>query len=98
MTVSYFRSMLFKDVIGQQEVKDRLIRSVNENRVGHALLFLGLEGSGHLALALAFAQYLVCENRNAEDSCGKCPACIKMNKLVHPDVTFSYPVTTREKV
>jgi len=90
--------MLFKDVIGQQEVKDRLIRSVNENRVGHALLFLGLEGSGHLALALAFAQYLVCENRNGEDSCGKCPACIKMNKLVHPDVTFSYPVTTREKV
>jgi DNA polymerase-3 subunit delta' len=90
--------MLFHDVIGQQEVKDRLIRSVHENRVSHALLFLGPEGSGNLPLALAFAQYLVCENRSAEDSCGKCPACIKMNKLVHPDVTFSYPVTTREKV
>ncbi len=90
--------MLFIDVIGQVEVKERLIRSVNENRVSHALLFLGTEGSGNLPLALAFAQYLVCENRTAEDSCGKCPACIKMKKLVHPDVTFSFPVTTREKI
>src|SRR5215203_951974 len=90
--------MLFKDVIGQTEVKERLIRSVNENRVSHALLFLGSEGSGNLPLALAFAQYLVCENRTAEDSCSKCAGCIKMKKLVHPDVTFSFPVTTREKI
>lgn len=86
--------MYFKDVIGQQEVKDRLLHSVRENRVSHALLFLGSEGSGNLPLALAFAQYLVCENRSTEDSCGKCPGCIKMKKLVHPDVTFSFPVTT----
>ena len=90
--------MLFKDVIGQTDVKERLIRSVNENRVSHALLFLGPEGSGNLPLALAFAQYLVCEKKNAEDSCGKCAGCIKMKKLVHPDVTFSFPVTTREKI
>ena len=88
--------MQFSDVIGQQEVKQRLIKSVSENRVSHALLFLGAEGSGNLALAIAFAQYLVCEHRTEEDSCGKCPACVKMKKLVHPDVTFSYPVTTRE--
>jgi DNA polymerase-3 subunit delta' len=90
--------MFFSEVIGQADVKERLIRSVNENRVSHALLFLGPEGSGSLPLAMAFAQYLVCENRNAEDSCGKCAGCIKMKKLVHPDVTFSYPVTTREKL
>jgi DNA polymerase-3 subunit delta' len=90
--------MFFKDVIGQSEVKERLIHSVNENRVSHALLFLGSEGSGNLPLALAFAQYLVCENKGAEDSCGKCAGCIKMKKLVHPDVTFSFPVTTREKL
>ena len=90
--------MHFSDVIGQEEVKERLIRSVKENRVSHALLFLGAEGSGNLSLAVAFAQYLVCENQGNDDSCGKCPGCMKMKKLVHPDVTFSYPVTTREKL
>lgn len=90
--------MQFSSVIGQEEVKTRLIRSVQENRVSHALLFLGAEGSGSLPLAIAFAQYLVCENQGEDDACGKCPACVKMKKLVHPDVTFSYPVTTREKL
>lgn len=90
--------MQFSSVIGQEEVKTRLIRSVQENRVSHALLFLGAEGSGSLPLAIAFAQYLVCENQGEEDACGKCPACVKMKKLVHPDVTFSYPVTTKDKL
>ncbi|MCX6274969.1 MAG: DNA polymerase III subunit delta [Bacteroidetes bacterium] len=90
--------MQFSTVIGQLEVKSRLIKSVKENRVSHALLFLGAEGSGSLPLAIAFAQYLVCENQGEDDACGKCPACVKMKKLVHPDVTFSYPVTTREKL
>ena len=90
--------MQFSAVIDQQVVKSRLIRSVQENRVSHALLFLGAEGSGSLPLAIAFAQYLVCEQKTNMDSCGKCAACLKMKKLIHPDVTFSYPVTTREKL
>lgn len=68
-----------------------------ENRVSHALLFLGPEGSGNLALAIAFAQYLNCEQPGPDDSCGKCSSCIKMNKLVHPDVNFSFPVITSKK-
>src|SRR5262245_1603833 len=90
--------MFFRDVIGQTEVKQRLLKSAKENRVSHALLFLGAEGSGNLPLAIAFAQYLVCENPLQDDSCGHCPSCVKMNKLVHPDVTFSYPVATSEDV
>jgi DNA polymerase III subunit delta' len=90
--------MQFSEVIGQEDVKERLLRSVKENRVGHALLFLGAEGFGNLPLAIAFAQYLVCEKPGESDSCGTCAACMKMKKLVHPDVTFSYPVTTREKI
>ena len=62
--------MLFADVIGQQLVKQRLLQSVKDERVSHALMFLGPEGSGNLALALAFATYLVCENRSDSDSCG----------------------------
>lgn len=50
--------MLFKDVIGQQAIKQRLCEMVQHNRLSHALLFLGKEGSGTLPLALAFAQYV----------------------------------------
>jgi DNA polymerase III subunit delta' len=89
--------MLFRDIIGQNAVKQRLISSVKENRVSHAQLFLGPEGSGNLALAVAYAQYLCCENKGAEDSCGICSSCIKLNKLVHPDVTFTYPVALIDK-
>jgi DNA polymerase-3 subunit delta' len=90
--------MQFQQVIGQQKIKQRLISGVKENRVSHAQLFLGPEGSGNLAIAIAYAQYLVCEKPGDTDSCGQCSACIKMNKLVHPDVSFSYPVAPREKI
>lgn len=90
--------MKFNSVIGHAEVKQRLIHSANENRVSHALLFLGPEGGGNFPMALAFAQYLICENPAKEDSCGICSGCKKMEKLVHPDVSFSYPVAPKEKI
>ena len=64
---------------------------VDGNRIPHALLFLGSAGCGKLALALAFAQYLVCRNKKDGEACGKCPHCIKAGKLVHPDIHFSFP-------
>ncbi|MDQ6812419.1 MAG: hypothetical protein M3040_01565, partial [Bacteroidota bacterium] len=61
-----FATMLFKDVIGQNEVKRHLAEMVQTNRLSHALLFLGKQGSGALALAMAFAQYIVCEKVNGK--------------------------------
>ncbi|HQV99683.1 MAG TPA: DNA polymerase III subunit delta' [Bacteroidia bacterium] len=90
--------MKFAQVIGHNDVKKRLIHSAKENRVSHALLFLGPEGTGGLPMAVAFAQYLVCENPGDDDSCGTCSACIKMEKYVHPDVSFSFPVATKDKI
>ncbi|HUM45274.1 MAG TPA: DNA polymerase III subunit [Chitinophagales bacterium] len=83
--------MFFKDVIGQHEIKQKLISSVKESRVSHTQLFVGPEGCGNLALALAFAQYVNCENRQADDSCGKCMSCVKSQKMIHPDIHYSYP-------
>ncbi|MEP7168773.1 MAG: hypothetical protein ABI855_05330 [Bacteroidota bacterium] len=83
--------MQFSAIIGQEAVKQRLVHSVHENRVPHAQLFFGPEGSGNLALAIAYAQFLSCENRQEDDSCGTCPSCKKYNKLIHPDLHFSYP-------
>ena len=90
--------MQFKDVIGQNAVKQRLIQSVRENHVSHAQLFLGPAGSGKLPLALAYAQYILCPNRTETDSCGVCPTCQKMQKLVHPDLHFVVPTATTKKV
>jgi DNA polymerase-3 subunit delta' len=104
----------FKNIIGQQNVKDQLVNIVRQNRLSHALLFLGKQGSGSLSLALAFSQYMVCTAREPvetslplfeepssqlpmlTDSCGVCSACIKADKLVHPDIHFSYPVVSRK--
>ena len=69
--------MLFSEIIGQQEIKKRLIRTVTEQRIPHAQLFRGTEGVGKLGLAIAYAQYICCENRGETDSCGVCPSCVK---------------------
>ncbi len=90
--------MFFKDVIGQQEVKKRLIRSVTEERISHAQLFSGPEGTGKLALAIAYAQYISCHNRTDTDSCGTCPSCHKYQKLAHPDLHFVFPVFNSPKI
>jgi DNA polymerase-3 subunit delta' len=84
--------MLFSEIIGQKEVKKQLIQTVSENRIPHAQLFRGPEGVGKLALAIAYAQYISCENKSADDACGVCPSCVKYNKLAHPDLHFVFPV------
>lgn len=90
--------MQFGKIIGQEQVKKRLIRSVKENRVSHAQLFLGPEGCGKLALAIAYAQYVCCENKKENDSCGLCRSCIKFEKITHPDLHFIYPISaTKDK-
>jgi len=60
--------MQFSDIIGQSEVKQQLAELVQHNRLSHALLFLGKEGSGSLSLALSFAQYIVCEKVNGKNT------------------------------
>jgi DNA polymerase-3 subunit delta' len=89
--------MQFKEIIGQKAIREKLIRSVSENRIAHAQLFLGPEGSGALPLAIAYAQYINCNNRTADDSCGVCPSCSKFQKLIHPDLHFVFPVVKLEK-
>ena len=88
--------MFFKDVIGQEEAKQRLIREAKEGKIAHARLFCGPEGIGKLPLAIAFARYLSCNNPGEKDACGACPSCIKFNKLAHPDLHFAFPVIKKK--
>jgi DNA polymerase III subunit delta' len=109
--------MRFENVIGQKATKKHLIDLVQQNRLSHALLFLGKEGSGALAMALAFAQFIACTSAKSEtpaqtglfaeedipklidatlDSCGNCPACIKAQQYIHPDIHYSFPVIPKK--
>jgi len=84
--------MLFKDILGEKKVKTQLISSVQNNRISHAQLFIGPEGNNKLALALAYAQYINCEQKLTEDSCGLCSSCIKYTTFSHPDLLLVFPV------
>jgi DNA polymerase-3 subunit delta' len=90
--------MNFSAIPGQTEIINKLIRSVQEERVSHAQLFTGPEGCGSLALALAYARYVSCENRTHSDSCGTCKSCLKYEKMIHPDLHFVFPVIKGKKV
>lgn len=88
--------MFFKDVIGQEEAKERLIREAKEGKIAHARLFCGPEGIGKLPLAIAYARYLSCNNPGEKDACGICPSCVKISKLAHPDLHFVFPVIKKK--
>ncbi|MDD6379227.1 MAG: AAA family ATPase [Prevotella sp.] len=79
--------MTFDDVIGQKEAKERLLQLIKENRVPHAMLFTGPNGTGKLALAVAFASLLL----NPEDNPNYNNAMAMLDNFEHPDLHFTYP-------
>lgn len=89
--------MRFADVIGNAEVARSLVSMADSGRVAHAMLMYENEGCGAMALALAYIQYLNCRNRQDGDSCGECPSCRQMSKLIHPDVHYVFPVNKGSK-
>jgi DNA polymerase III subunit delta' len=90
--------MLFSEILGHEHIKNHLIQSASSGRVPHAQLFIGPEGTGTLAIAIAYAQYLVCSNSGNENS-GNNDACnLKFSSFSHPDLHFVYPTVTTEDV
>ena len=90
--------MLFKDVLVDNELKQKLIDLVRQGRAAHAQFFLAQPGSHALALAVAYGQYLCCENPGEHDSCGECPSCKQFAKLSHPDLHIYFPNCTTKSV
>ncbi len=90
--------MGFNNVIGQENVKQLLRQMVQNDRLPHAIMLLGAPGSGGLALALALAQYVLCDHKTGTDACGTCRQCSKAAKLIHPDVHFSFPTVGTKAV
>ncbi len=90
--------MLFKDILGQDHVKNFLITTANAGRVPHAQLFIGPEGSGTLPMAIAYAQYILCNNTGGENNTGNGACNLKFDHYSHPDMHFVYPITTTDDV
>lgn len=85
--------MTFSQVKGYEHICAALKGMVDSSRIPHAIMLHQEDGGAAMEVALAFLQYLYCKNRG-EDSCGTCPSCNKIAKLIHPDVHFVFPVNT----
>lgn len=87
--------MRFEEVLGQQYIKNRLQTAIGVNRLAHAQLFVGPEGSGTLPMALALARAVLCEYGDLTPA-QKESGHLKMDHLNHPDLHFAFPVATSE--
>lgn len=90
--------MLFSEILGQEHLKSHLTQSVDNGRISHAQLFVGPEGSGTLPIAIAYAQYILCQNKNAENTQGNDACNLKFKGFSHPDLHFAFPVATNDKI
>lgn len=84
--------MRFADIKIDAGVRDALVGMVDSGKIPHALMFHENDGNGGISVCLAFLEYLFCTNRASGDACGACPSCNKIEKVIHPDVHFVYPV------
>ena len=89
--------MLFEDILGLEHIKKHLTQSVDNGRIPHAQLFVGAEGCGTLPMAIAYAQYILCSNKNGENDSGNQSCNLKFETFSHPDLHFAFPVTTSDK-
>ena len=90
--------MQFSDILGQDYIKNHLTKSVLSGRIPHAQLFIGPEGCGTLAMAIAYAQFVLCNNQGQENDGGNESCNLKFLSLSHPDLHFVYPNVTNEDV
>lgn len=89
--------MHFSEIIGQEHLKNHLIKSADAGRIPHAQLFVGPEGTGTLAMAIAYAQHILCKSSDSTNDYDQ-SCLLKFNSLSHPDLHFVYPTVTTSTV
>lgn len=90
--------MQFSDILGQEHIKNHLTQSALSGRIPHAQLFVGAEGTGVLSMALAYSQFILCNNIDNENAGGNESCNLKFGNISHPDLHFIYPTVTTEDV
>ena len=90
--------MLFSEILGHEYNKNHLLKSATQGRIPHAQLFIGTEGCGTLPMAIAYSQYILCQNSGDENSGGNEACNLKFDHFSHPDLHFIYPTVTTDDV
>ncbi|MBT8184997.1 MAG: DNA polymerase III subunit [Eudoraea sp.] len=90
--------MLYSEILGLSHIKKHLAYSAEAGRIPHAQLFIGPEGCGTLPMAIAYAQFILCGNKDAENRGGEQACNLKCNSLTHPDLHFAFPVANSQKI
>ncbi|MCM4159213.1 DNA polymerase III subunit delta' [Antarcticibacterium flavum] len=90
--------MLFSEVLGLPHIKNHLTTTADRGRIPHAQLFVGSHGSGLLPMAIAYSQYILCNNNGQENNTGNTSCNSRFSNLAHPDLHFAFPVATTEQV
>ena len=90
--------MQFSQILGQEYIKNHLTKSALSGRIPHAQLFVGPEGCGTLAMAIAYSQFILCANLDHENSGGNDSCNLKFKSFSHPDMHFVYPNVANEDV
>ena len=81
---------MFDGVIGNQNIQNKLINSVKENKVSHSYMFVGIDGIGKKIIAKQFAKKILCTN-NTQEKCDECKSCIEFDSDNHPDFLYIEP-------
>ena len=81
---------MFDGVIGNQNIQNKLINSVKENKVSHSYMFVGIDGIGKKIIAKQFAKKILCTN-NIQEKCDECKSCIEFDSDNHPDFLYIEP-------
>ena len=90
--------MLFSSLLGHDHLISHLTKTADAGRIPHAQLFVGPEGCGTLAVAIAYAQYILCQNQGSENNTGNAACNLKFETISHPDLHFIFPTVTTEEV
>jgi DNA polymerase-3 subunit delta' len=90
--------MLFSSLLGHDHLISHLTKTADAGRIPHAQLFVAPEGCGALALAIAYAQYILCQNQGSENNTGNAACNLKFETISHPDLHFIFPTVTTEEV
>ena len=81
---------MFDEIIGNEPIKNELKRAVDENKVSHSYMFVGIEGIGKQMIAKEFAQIVLCTNEE-EKGCHQCKSCVEFMSHNHPDFLYLEP-------
>ena len=87
---------MFEGIIGNDKIKQELLKSVSLNKFSHSYLFVGTSGIGKKLIAREFSKMILCEA--SEKYCNICKSCIEFDSGNNPDFQEISPDGSNVKI